>query len=368
MFSQRVISYRFFLSLLTISLILALSESLVTPLLAAYQDNFYVVTCLQEAVIRSFLLVLISAPMIWFFVLYPLVVQINQGQKLIQGKLNAEFHNALDAHALVAITDAQGIITYANDTFCQVSGYSLQDVLGKKHSLVSSGYHDDGYIKSVWESITQGNIWQGVFCNRRKDGSLYWTESTITPIHTDAGVPYQYVSISQDITAKKILNEELVLFKRAVDSCCEMILLVNAEGNIQYANSALCEQTGWANYCLVGLKPNVLDSENVDTHTIRDMKNTLDKKQPWTGRLLVRRKISAASHFANQLTPRAFDAPEFWVELTITPILNRDGSVAGYLQIQHDITEQLLKEANQQRAKKDSSTVVINRDVYSQAA
>lgn len=92
------------------------------------------------------------------------------------------------------------------------------------------------------------------------------------------------------------------------------------------------------------------------------------KKQPWTGRLLVRRKISAASHFANQLTPRAFDAPEFWVELTITPILNRDGSVAGYLQIQHDITEQLLKEANQQRAKKDSSTVVINRDVYSQAA
>ncbi len=348
------ISYRFLSSLFIISLIIGVVEGLVMLILDAYQAGT-ILTELQEAAMDTFLLVLISSPMLWFIVLRPLIVQISEEQETIQeqSRLNTELRNALNTHSLVSITDTKGRIVYANEKFCQVSGYTLEELIGKDHRIVNSGYHDKDYIRNMWQTISQGQIWQGTFCNRSKEGCLYWVDSTITPLLDETGKPYQYISIRQDVTAQKEANEKLIILKRAVDACSDMILLTSTEGIIQYANPALCQITGWAESILIGLKPDVLDSANIDKQTVIEMQNALINNKSWSGRLLERRKGLAPLRIAGQTIPP--DTLEFWAEVSITPVLNRNGSISGYVQIQRDISAQVNREATQQLENADTA-------------
>ena len=112
-------------------------------------------------------------------------------------------HHALNQHAIVSIADKAGNISYVNDRFCEISGYRREELLGNSHRLVKSNVHPPGFYKNIWQTITSGHVWQGEICNRRKDGSLYWVESTITPFLDTYGTPYQYVSIRTDISHVK---------------------------------------------------------------------------------------------------------------------------------------------------------------------
>jgi PAS domain S-box-containing protein len=339
---------RFLLSLFIISLTICLVEVLVMLLLDFYQRNVGVLTVFQEAVMDAGLMTLFSTPLLWFFVMRKLVVQIDCERELVlrQTRLNAELRGAVDFHALVSIADAKGRIIHANNKFCEVSGYSLAELVGKDHRIVNSGYHDKAYIRSMWETINRGDIWQGVFCNRRKNGSLYWVENTITPLRDDNGLIYQYISIRQDITVQKTANEQLILLRRAVDASTDMILLTDAYGCIQYVNPALCRTTQWGETELLGKSSDILDSPNCASTTVLLMQDALAKSESWSGRLLLRRKGMAPLSIAGQTTPPS--KLDFWTELTISPVLNRDGSLAGYVQIQRDISEQVLNEIARQ--------------------
>ena len=353
--SQQSLKVGFFLSLAVIMTVVGVCEILVMAALAALPQWGIVLSPTLEAALDTTLLTVLSAPLLWRLSLRPLALQVITKQAQIEQQVasNTELLGAIGAHALISITDTQGRIVYANDKFCQVSGYTEQELLGQDHRIINSGHHDKDYIRNMWRTIAGGETWQGEFCNRRKNGSFYWVDSSIVPLLDEADKPHRYISIRRDITTLKQNEAKLTALKLALDASSEMILITNAEGLIQYANPTLCLFSGWTGDALIGRQPDVLDSPNVDQKILVEMQTQLMDGKVWSGRLLNRRRGMLPIRIAGQATPP--DALEYWVDVNITPILMSDGTLSGYVQIQHDVSDLVKREAALQMDNADTA-------------
>ncbi|WP_346892323.1 EAL domain-containing protein [uncultured Roseibium sp.] len=128
---------------------------------------------------------------------------------------------ALDCAAIVAITDVRGTITFVNQKFCEISGFSSVELIGANHRLLKSGTHDLTFFKKMYRTIAKGHVWHGEICNRRKDNSLYWVNTTIVPQRNKEGKVDRYVSIRFDITERKAAEKAILEKKKHLRNVIE---------------------------------------------------------------------------------------------------------------------------------------------------
>jgi PAS domain S-box-containing protein len=119
-----------------------------------------------------------------------------------------QYEYALDASSIVAITERKGIITYANNKFCEISKYSRKELIGQKLTIVDSGYHSKEFFEDIRHEVSNGDVWIGGIKNKAKDGSMYWTHTVIVPFKDENGKIYQHLYIRQDITKLRMLSSQ----------------------------------------------------------------------------------------------------------------------------------------------------------------
>jgi len=236
---------------------------------------------------------------------------------------------ALDESSIVTISDKNGIITYVNDKFVEVSKYEKEDIIGKSHHVLNSGYHSKEFFEKLWMTISSGKIWRGEIRNKRKDGKFYWVETTIVPFLSGDGKAYQYVSIRSDITALKTTEEhlkekikEVSDIKFALDQS-SIVAFTNEKGVITNVNEKFCEISMYSRQELIGQNHSMLNSGVHSNDFFKQLWNTIGQGNVWKG----------------EICNRAKDGSLYWVDTTIVPFLNEAGKPYQYLAIRNDITE-----------------------------
>ena len=128
---------------------------------------------------------------------------------------------ALDEHAIVSATDADGNIIYANDKFCEISNYTLAELIGKNHRMLKSKEHPPELFRDMWLTIINGKPWVGEIKNKKKNSGYYWVKATIVPFMDERGKPHQYISIRTDITDVKNSEKEINKYASKMEKLAE---------------------------------------------------------------------------------------------------------------------------------------------------
>jgi len=124
----------------------------------------------------------------------------NRSKKNIDSKLLMEYKKVVDASSIVSKTNTKGIITFVNDEFCKISGYSQDELLGKNHNIVRHPNMPSEAFADLWKTIKAKKIWKGVVENLKKDGGSYFVKATIVPVLDESGNVVEFIGLREDIT------------------------------------------------------------------------------------------------------------------------------------------------------------------------
>ncbi|MAC84186.1 MAG: hypothetical protein CL624_08630 [Arcobacter sp.] len=229
---------------------------------------------------------------------------------------------AMDQHAIIATTDINGTITYVNDKFIEISGYSEDELLGQNHRILNSDNQPKSYWNAMYQTVSTGNIWKDQVRNISKNGSYYWVDTSIIPFMNDHGKPNSYFSIRTDITYQKRIEEILSSQRFAMDQH-SIIAITDFSGSIKYVNDKFCNISGYSEDELLGQNHRILNSDNQPKLYWEQMYQTLKEKGIWQ----------------DEVKNKAKDGHCYWVDTTIVPLLDSNEDVECYISIRTDITK-----------------------------
>jgi PAS domain S-box-containing protein len=247
---------------------------------------------------------------------------------------------ALEAAAnAIVITDHNGTIQSVNPAFTALTGYTAQEAVGQNPRFLKGGKQDDAFYRNLWQTISSGQVWSGELTNRRKDGSLYVEEMTITPLRNADGVIARYIAIKQDITARKELEAQMERLRTEytliLNSIGEGVHWIDVDGRIKFENPAAAKMLGYEVSELIG-KP----AHSTMHHTRAD-----GAAYPQSECLIY---ATLRDGVVRRVTDEVFwrkDGSSFAVEYLCTPIYDKNGRSGGSVVIFADITGRKRLEA-----------------------
>jgi sigma-B regulation protein RsbU (phosphoserine phosphatase) len=273
-------------------------------------------------------------------------------------ELAAWLREGIDAHAIVAITDAKGVIVFANDRFCEVSGYKREELIGKTHRILKSGEHPDEFYADLWTTIAAGKVWHGLICNRAKGGNLYWVESTLVPLPGADGKPKYYLALRTDVSRLKRAEETNARLVDEVSNWAEELRQTQAQlalfseqapiglswreidrdgrPGVNHVNGKFCE--------LIGMTAEeARDIENVRRATHPDDWNVQEKltEDLYQGR---RDRFAMDKRYIHR------DGRTVWATLTVVVLRNGHGHVTHHFAMLEDITARRAAEEELRRS------------------
>jgi PAS domain S-box-containing protein len=255
-------------------------------------------------------------------------------------QLLQEYKDTVDRSSIVSKTDKRGIITFVNDKFCEISGYSLAELIGKPHNIVRHPDMPKEIFEELWQTILSGQVWEGIVKNRKKDGSPYWVQTTINPIVDIDGNIVEYIGVRTDITELQQIKESLQdklnisedhfediyrrsqLYENAINES-NILSRTTADGTILYVNNRFCEITGYNEEEIIGKTHAIVRHPDTERKVFADMWKTIRSGDVWHGVLKNRKK----------------DGSPYWVDSTIIPIKDKGEKIIEYMAIRHEVTE-----------------------------
>ncbi|MBN2616384.1 MAG: PAS domain S-box protein, partial [Bacteroidales bacterium] len=234
----------------------------------------------------------------------------------------------------IVITDLDGKIQYANPMASESTGYTLDELMGQNPSVLKSGDTPDEQYQQLWEDITEGKVWKGIFHNKKKNGELYWESAQIAPVMDQEGDVISYIAVKEDISKRKMIQEALTLsedrFRQVAEQSRTVVWEVDSEGLYTYVSSVAEKVWGYSPAELIGKK------HYYDLHPMESRSAFIRSTQAYFAKKM---------KFENLLNPVIHkNGTTIWNMTNGVPMINEKGEVIGYRGSDFDVTDQIKAE------------------------